>query len=166
MADVVLSHDAKVVLLPTADIGGTNSATQDATYWGAWHSVAGYSKIYAKVMIGTWNATDDLDTCKLQQATSSAGADVKDLTTSGSGYNYDTDAPIDAATNTVVLEARAEDLDVAGGFKYVRVYAAETGNTGTDNIDGVLILYGAVDKTAQKEGAASSGVTVYVTPNS
>ncbi len=165
MADKVLSHDAEVHVLPTADIGGTNTATQDATYWGAWHDVAGFSKIYAKVMLGTWNAADDLDTCKLQQATSSSGTSAKDLTTSASGGDYDTDAPIDAAGNTVVLEARAEDLDVAGGFHYVRVYAAETGDTGTDNIAGVLILYGAVHEKAEKEAAASSGEVVYVTPS-
>jgi hypothetical protein len=166
MADKVLSHDAEVHVLPTADIGGTNTATIDATYWGAWHDVKGYSKIYGKLMIGaTWNAGDDVDTCKLQQATSSAGAGAKDLTTSGSGYGYDSDYPVDAAGNTVVLEARAEDLDVAGGFHYVRLYAAETGDTGTDNVAGVLILYGAVHEEAEKEAAASSGAVVYVTPD-
>jgi len=161
-----MSHDAKVVLLPDADIGGTNTATVDATYWAPAYDVRPYQDIYAKIRLGTWNAADDLDTCKLQQCTAADGSDAKDLTTSGSGYNYDTDYPVDAVTNTVVLEARAEDMDIAGGYYYVRLYAAETGNTGVDNVSGVIILYNAKEKGKEKEGAASSGVTVYVTPNS
>lgn len=161
-----MSHDAKVVILPQCDIGGTNTATQDATYWAPAHDARGYHDIYAKIWVGpTWNAADDLDTCKLQQCTAADGTGAKDLTTSGSGttYDYDTDYPVDAATNTVVMEVRTSQMDMANGYYYVRAYAAETGNTGEDDIAGVLILYNAREKGAEKEGAASSGVTVYVT---
>lgn len=156
-----LSECAAVTPLPTVDIGGSNTADQDATYWAAWQDMRDYEQVYAKVRLGTWNAADDLDTCKLQQATSAAGADAKDLTTSASGGDYDTDNPIDATGNTVVLEARKADLDVAGGFRYVRVYCAETGNTGTDNIDGVLIRHCANESYGQREAAASTGAVAY-----
>jgi hypothetical protein len=158
-----MSHDAKVILLPDADIGGTNTAAIDATYWAPAHDVRGYHDIYAKVRLGTWNASDDLDTCKLQQCTAADGTGAKDLTTSASGGDYDTDYPVDAVTNTVVFDVRTSQMDIANGYYYVRLYAAEGGNTGTDNVSGVIILYNAREKGAEKEGAASAGVTVYVT---
>lgn len=164
-----MSHDAKVVILPMVNVRNSNSATADATYWAVAHDASGYHDIYAKVRLGTtWNASDDLLTCKLQQCTSAAGAGAKDLTTSGSGatYNYDSDSPVDAVSNTVVLEARAADMDVANGFYFVRLYCATTSNTGEDDVEAVLILYNAREKQLQKEGAASAGVTVYVHPGS
>jgi hypothetical protein len=159
-----MSSDAEVIVLPTADIGGTDTATIDATYWGAAHDVRGWKSIYAKLRVGTWNAADDVDTLKLQQCTDATGSDAKDLTTSGSGatYDYNTAYPLDAVTNTAVLEADVADMDIAGGFYYVRLYAAETGNTGTDDVAGVIILYDARDQYAQREGAAAAGETVYI----
>jgi len=154
-----MSEDAAVDFIETADIGGTNAST-------SWVPMADFDRIYAKVILGTWNASDDLDECKLQQASDSSGTGVKDLTSDESGGNYDTDNPVDADGNTVVLEAKAEDLDAANGFNHVRLYVAEAGNTGVDNITGVLIRYGARYKKPQLESAASTGATVYVTPQS
>ena len=159
-----VSADAKVIPLPMFSIRNTNSAAE-ATVWAVAVDVTGYHEIYAKVVLGlTWNASDDLLTVKLQQCTSAAAAGAKDLTTVGSGatYGYDSDTPLDALTNSVVLEANTQDMDAEGGFKYLRVYAATTSNTGTDEVYGVLILYNARDKYAQREGAASAGVTMYV----
>lgn len=157
MHGMILSHDAAVSLMETADIGGTNAST-------AWVPMAEFERIFAYVEIGTWNATDDLDTCKLEQATDASGTGAKDLTTSGAGLNYDTGNPVDADGDFVILEARAEDLDVDGGFTHVRLYVAETGNTGTDNVTGFLIRYGARFKHAERNGAAATGSKVYVSP--
>lgn len=154
-----LSNDVAVDFLETADIGGTNAST-------AWVSMADFDRVYAKVILGTWNASDDLDECRLEQATDDNGAGAKDLTTDAAGGNYNTSAPVDADGNTVVLEAKAEDLDVANGFTYVRLYVAEGGNTGTDNVTGVLIRHGARYKRNQLEAAAVAGEVVYVTPQS
>lgn len=159
MADMMeLSHDCAVSLLETADIGGTNAAT-------GWVSMADYKRIFAYVEIGTWDAGDDLDECRLEQATSAAGAGAKDLTTDASGGNYDTANPVDADGDFVILEARAEDLDVDGGFSFVRLYVAEGGNTGVDNVTGFLLRYGARSKHAEKNGAAVTGSKVYVRPS-
>lgn len=140
------------------DIGGTNANT-------AWVSMAEFEQIYAYVQLGTWNAGDDLDECRIEQAQDASGAGAKDLTTDASGGNYDTANPIDAAGNFVVLEAKAEDMDVANGYSHVRLYVAEGGNTGTDNIGGFLIRYGAKNKRRQLQGAAATGEKVYVTPS-
>lgn len=153
-----MSHDVAVDFLETADIGGTNAST-------SWVSMKGYDGVYAKVILGTWNASDDLDECRLEQATDASGTGAKDLTTDGSGLNYDTANPVDADGDTVVLEAKAEDLDVANGFTHVRLYVAEGGNTGVDNVTGVLIRHGAANKRAQLEAAAVTGSVVYVKPS-
>jgi hypothetical protein len=148
---------AAVTLIETADIGGTNASS-------SWVSMAGYERIFAYVEIGTWNATDDLDECRLEQATDSSGTGAKDLTTDASGGNYDTDNPVDADGNFVILQAKVSDMDVAGGFTHVRLYLAEGGNTGVDNVTGFLVRYGAKDKHAEQNGAAVTGEKVYVDP--
>jgi hypothetical protein len=163
---VRLSEDAKLVALPTIDIGGTDSETiGSGTSWETWQDMANFDRVTALVELGpTWNASDDLDVCKLQQATSAAGAGAKDLTTSGSGLDYDSDTPIDAATNQVVLEARADQLDVDNGFRFVRVFVSEAGDTGTDECHGCLILHSARHGKAERHAAAAAGEMVYVTP--
>jgi hypothetical protein len=152
-----MGDDAAVTLIETADIGGTNASS-------SWVSMAGYERIFAYVEIGTWNATDDLDECRLEQATDSSGTGAKDLTTDASGGNYDTDNPVDADGNFVILQAKVSDMDVAGGFTHVRLYLAEGGNTGVDNVTGFLVRYGAKDKHAEQNGAAVTGEKVYVDP--
>lgn len=154
---LIMSHDAAVTLLEQADIGGTNAST-------AWLPMAGFERIFAYVELGTWNATDDLDECRLEQATDVNGTGAKDLTTDASGGNYDTDNPVDADGDFVILEARAEDLDAGGGFNHVRLYVAEGGNTGVDNVSGFVVRYGARDKYDERNGAAVTGSKVYVTP--
>ncbi|HUS81708.1 MAG TPA: hypothetical protein VM013_00435 [Dehalococcoidia bacterium] len=161
-----LSEEAVLTILETADIGGTNTGA--VGNWATYLDMKGFQRVTAVVELGTWNVGDDLDTCKFQQCTQAAdaGGDAKDLTTSASGGNYDTDAPLDADGDQAILEARVEDLDVAGGFRYVRVYCAEAGNTGTDNISGVIVRHGAAEQYAERHVAASAGSKVYVTPES
>ena len=155
-----LSEHASVDLLDLADIGGTNAQNN-----GGYLSMKNYSRVMAYVEIGTWDSGDDLDECRLQQATDSSGTSVKDFTTDASGGDYDTDNPVDADGDFVIIEARAEDMDVDSGFDYVRGYVAEGGNSGTDNITGVLIRYGYAYPKKELQGAASTGSKVYVKPS-
>ena len=106
-----------------------------------------------------------MDECRIQQATDSSGTSVKDLTTDASGGNYDTDNPIDADGDFVIIEIRAEDMDVDNGFDFIRGYVAEGGNTGVDNVMGVLIRYGYAYPKKELQGAASTGSKVYVDIN-
>jgi len=153
-----MGDDVAVTLLETADIGGTNAST-------SWVPMAQYERIFAYVEIGTWNATDDLDECRLEQATDASGTGAKDLTTDASGGDYDTANPVDADGDFVILQAKASDMDVAGGFTHVRLYVAEGGNTGVDNVTAFLIRYGARYKHAEQNGAAVTGSKVYVRPS-
>ncbi len=135
----------------------------------AWVSMQNYGRVMAYVEVSaTWNASDTLITAKLQQATSAAGAGAKDLTTVGSGitYNYDSATPINAENEFIIFEARAEDLDVNNGFKFVRLYLATTSNTGTDNVCGMLIRYEYHYPRYGLQGTPASGSKMYVSPHS
>ena len=154
-----LSEHAAFTLIETTDIGGTNVAS-------AYVSMKNYARAMAYVEIGTWNAADDLDECRIQQATDVDGGGVKDLTTDAAAGNYDTDNPVDADGDFVILEVRAEDMDVdaATPFDFIRLYLAEGGNTGVDNVTGILIRYGYAYPQKELNGAAVTGSRVYVQP--
>ncbi len=150
-------------ILETMDVGATN--TGSTGNWQTWQSMVGMLEVMAKVEIGTWDGTDDLDTCKLQQAKNSSGGSAKDLTTSASGGNYDTDAPLDADGNIAILSARVDQMDVANGFTHVRLYCAEVTGTGTDNISGVIQTRSGSAFKERDETAVALSV-IYINPNS
>lgn len=145
------------------DIGGTNAVS-------AWADIADFDRVYAMIAIGTFNASDKVTTFKLQQATSSAGAGVKDVTSSGTdtSSNFDNTYGPGTAGNKIIATCRAEDLDANNGFHFVRVYVAATGNTGTDNVGGFLQLHNKAHKQARVQGAtiAANSAFHYVTPHS
>lgn len=142
------------------DIGGTNSAGGDNT--AHWVSLEDFGSFLCLVELGTWDSSDDLDTCKLQQAQDSSGTGIKDLTTSASGGNYDSDTPVDADGDNVILEVQADDLDVDNGFDHVRVYLEENDNTGVDNVSAVYVRANPRHAYSNLLRAASAGEVVYV----
>lgn len=151
-----------VVELPftEADIGGTNTAGGDNTVH--WTDMRGYDRCMVVVELGTFNATDELDTLKIEQAQDADGTGKKDLTTSASGGDYDTDSKLGSDGDKAYIDVRAEDLDVTNGFTHIRVYAEEDDNTGVDNISAVYIKTPQV-KHAEINGAASSSL-LYIAP--
>ena len=56
------SEQFAVTLLETTDIGGTSATT-------SYVSMENFDRATAYVEIGTWNASDDLDSCHFLQAT-------------------------------------------------------------------------------------------------
>ena len=152
-----LSEHASIDMMVEQDIGGTNASND-----GGYLSMKNYARALFYVELGTWNSGDDLDECRIQQATDSSGTSVKDLTSDASGGNYDTDNPVDADGDFVIVEIRGEDMDVDSGFDFIRGYVAEAGNSGVDNVMGVLIRYGYAYPKKELQGAASTGSKVYV----
>jgi hypothetical protein len=73
--------------------------------------------ILATVVVGALGSGTTVD-AKLQQATTSAGAGVKDVT--GKGITQLTQAGTDA-DKQVEINCRQDDLDIAGGFRWVRL---------------------------------------------
>lgn len=98
-----------------------------------WVSMVGYETFMCLVELGTFNATDSVDTLKLQQATSSAGAGAKNLINPGAQSTLGSDG------DTAKLEVHVSDMDVEGGFTHVRVLVGEASGTGADNVSAVYI---------------------------
>lgn len=141
------------------DIGATNAQT-------GWEDMKNYSRAMAYVELGSWNATDDLDECKVQSADDSSGTNTAEVTTDAAGGNYNTDTPIDADGDFVLIEIRAEDIDVdnANPQRFIRFYVAEGGNTGVDNACGYMVLYGYAYPRKELQAAPAAGSKVYVDP--
>ncbi len=153
-----LSHDAKISIINTTDIGGTTASL------ATWMDMSGHESCYVYVEVGTWDSGDDLDECRIEAASDSSGTGNVEVTTDSATGNYDTDTPVDADGDFVILEIRNEDLPV--GKPFVNFVLGEGGNTGVDNITGIMILYNAKEKFAEKNAAAVSGEKIYVTPHS
>lgn len=155
-----LSEHCSIDIMETVDIGGTNAQNQ-----GGYLPMKNYDRCMVYVELGTWDSSDDLDEFRLQQASDSSGTGVKDLTTDASGGNYDTDNPLDADGDFGIIEVRAEDLDVNNDFNHIRLYVAEGGNTGPDNITGFVMRYDYAHPQKELQGAAVTGSKVYVDTN-
>jgi hypothetical protein len=145
------------IVSPSAtDVGGTTAST-------AYRSVKNFARVCTYVELGTWNASDDLDTCRLEAAQDTSGTGSDELTTDASGGDYDTDSPIDADGDFVVLEVRADQLDVEGDDVTIRSTVGEGGNSGTDDVMAVQVAYGSAYPKKELQGTASAGEKVYVT---
>lgn len=151
-----LSEEAMFTLIETTDVGGTTAAS-------GWVSMENFDRLMAYVEIGTWDAADDLDHCRIEAAATSTGGTSEELTTDASGGNYDTANPVDADGDFVIIEARSEDLPA--GKPWVRLVVGEDGNTGVDNVTALLIRYAAHYRRKELNGAATTGSKVYVDPN-
>ena len=82
-----------------------------------WVSLADYGSIQALILVGTMAAGSTVD-AKLQQATDASGTGVKDIT--GKAITQLTAAGTDD-DKQAVINIRAEELDVNGGFTHVRL---------------------------------------------
>jgi len=126
-----ISANNNVTLFETQDIGGTDFWTIGLGATAGWVLLEEYQTFCAFVTIGaTWDAADQLDGLYLEQATTAIGGGVKALT-NAKNLNQ---VAVNAAAETFSLECKGEDLDVDGGFCYVRCMISEAGNTGTDNV--------------------------------
>ena len=155
-----LSEHGTFDFMETKDIGASNG--QNA---GGDISMQLYRRVMCYIELGTWDSNDDLDTAQLQQATNSSGGSRKDLTSSSSGGNYDTDNPLDADGDFVIIEAKGEDFDVDNLFTHVRLNVAEVTGTGTDNATAVLVRYQYQQRVKELQGTAVTGSKVYVDTN-
>ncbi len=101
-----------------------------------------FDQLMAILLIGTFPDTGTTMNFKLQQATTSGGAGVKDITdkaitaiTSGSPVVSDKQA---------VINLRADELDIAGGFRFVKAVATGADSSSPADSPVSTIDYGAV----------------------
>ena len=150
MALQQISSECEVDVFETQDIGGTDYWTAGLGATAGWVDMAYYDLFYAQVAVGaTWNAADQLDELHLEQATTAIGGGAKEV------CNIDQVAA-NTAGEIFVLELKSEDLDVDGGFHYVRAYCSEGGNTGTDNVSITYVRANCRNATDDLVGATQA----------
>ncbi len=104
-----------------------------------WVDLGLFDQVMAVVMVGTIGAGSTVD-AKLTQATTSGGAGEKDIT--GKAITQLTNASPDDSDKQAVINCRAEELDVANDFRFVRL--VQTGGTGSPatSVDHGAVLLG------------------------
>lgn len=99
-----------------AVVGTIDPASLTAnTYVSDWVDMADFEQVMALILVGAISSTGTFD-AKLRQAKTDSGGDAKDI--AGKSITQLTAAGSDS-NKQVVLQAYQDELDVAGGFRYV-----------------------------------------------
>lgn len=151
----ILEHSYIECALVNSDIGGTNDTSKyvDLTNYGTVTFIVQLGDTF-EATAANWNAADALDTFKLVQATDAAGTSSKDITGATNAQTA-----VGAAGNIYAITCNAEALDIANDFVFVAAYVAETGNTGTDNVQILAVRY---NPRYSEDDMAVSAATVVV----
>lgn len=105
-----------------------------ASYTTGWIPAENFQTFMAVVMAGTLGASATID-AKIEQATSAAGAGVKDL--EGAEITQLTQAGTNDSDKQAVISFGAGDLDVDGGFTHFRL--SMTVGTATSDAGAVVL---------------------------
>ena len=98
-----------------------------------------FETLHAIALAGTLGSSATFD-FKLQQATAADGTGVKDIT--GKAITQLTQAGTDESDKQAVINLRGEELDVDGGFRYVKAVLT----VGTASSDGGAVLIGMLPR--------------------
>jgi hypothetical protein len=102
----------KIAVLGTIDPDAYGTGTQGTD----WVDMSKFKSLGFVVMAGTLGSSATID-FKVQEATSAAGAGAQDIT--GKSITQLTEAGTDSDKQAVV-NVKAEELDIADGYRYVR----------------------------------------------
>lgn len=100
-----------------AVVGSIDPQSSSTNKTSGWVDATTFHNYMALLAVGTMGASATLD-AKIQQATSSGGANVKDVT--GKAITQLTQAGGNASQQ-IAINVRQEDLDIANGFKWIRL---------------------------------------------
>jgi hypothetical protein len=103
----------KVAVLGVIDPDANGAGALTSDYGDA----AKFEQLMAVIMAGTLGTNATID-AKLVQATDASGTGVKDIT--GKAITQLTEAGTDS-DKQAIIQVRADELDVAGGFRYVAI---------------------------------------------
>ena len=92
---------------------------QVATHVSAWVNVEEYHRLWFLLYVGDLGALATFD-AGLQQASAAAGTGVKAI--AGKAITQLTQAGGDGPDESICIELQTEELDVDGGFEFVRFY--------------------------------------------
>ena len=105
--------------------------------------MADFESLMAILMLGAWADTGTTADFKLQQATSSGGAGVKDIT--GKAITQIASGSPAAGDKQAIINVRADELDLANDFQFVRAVATVADSSSpADSPAAVVTDYAAV----------------------
>ena len=107
-----------------------------------WVDMADFESLMAMLMIGTFPDTGSTMDFKLQQATTSGGAGVKDIT--GKAITQIASGSPAVSDKQAIINVRADELDLDGGFQFVRAVATGADTSSPADSPAATIDYGAV----------------------
>ena len=122
----LLSERVAVVATVDPIDGATTARSSDYV------DMADFDKLLGIVLIGAITGTID---AKFEQAKDGSGTDVKDVTGKAATQVAD-----DGDAGQVLINLRADELDIDNGFTHARLTVTPTG--GTTNLLGAVILAG------------------------
>lgn len=151
--------------LPSEEVALVDAIDPDAYGEGAvstaYIAAKNFHSFMATVYAGTMASNHTLD-AKIQQATTSGGGSVKDLT--GASITQLTAAGTDS-DKQAIIQFRTQDLDVANGFDFVRLTLtlASTASPFSGNTDFGAALYGFHPRHAPASDNDNASVDEIVT---
>ena len=101
-----------------------------------WVDMQEYHTAMAVVFVGDLGASGTVD-AKLQQATSATGAGAKDITSKAITALTTTTAASGDSNKQAVIDLLTDELDVANGFRWVRL--AIRSQTSTGDLGGIVL---------------------------
>ncbi len=127
--------------LPSEGIAVLATIDPDAYAAGAqnsdWVDLGLFDQVKAVIMAGAFGAVTTLD-AKLTQATSSGGAGEKDIT----GKAITQLVAASDADKQAVINCRADELDIANDFRWVRLVQTGGASSPANSIDHSALLLG------------------------
>jgi len=120
-----------------------------ATYLSDAVDMADFESLLAIIMMGTLGSSATID-AKFVQATTSGGT-YKDV--SGSDITQQTQAGTDASDKQCLINLRAQDLDVANSYRFVKL--SVTVGTATSDAAAIVLGFNAVVEPASDNDLAS-----------
>ncbi len=144
LTNVLPSEQAGVVATIDPDVYTANAYSSDYV------DMADFEMLMAVVSAGTLGSSATLDG-KLEQATTSGGGGVKDIT--GKAITQLTQGGSDDSDKQAIINVRGSELDIAGGFRFVRLTV--TVGTATSDVSGLILGFGPKHGPASDNDLAS-----------
>lgn len=106
-------------------------------YSTGWVDLSIFAMVGGVVSVGVLGSSATI-AAKLEQATSSGGSGIKDVT--NKAITGLTQTPTDNSSTTQIINCRADELDIVNGFRYVRLTI--TVGVATSDVVGLLMGLG------------------------
>ena len=146
-------------LLPVVGVIKSQAAAE-GTLTSGWIDMSVISAILADLNVGTLGTACNV-TAKLEQATDSSGTGAKDVT--GKAITTLNDASAGDDDSICRINCRAEELDIANSFRYVRLSITMDDTTSPQTATTPLgaIIYGVGERYQPVDEIAAVQETVY-----